>query len=184
MNDTLARTLQIKNLYYLLLTVTILLTSGCAGPNAQRMVPQLSTSSEFTTNQSIRTIRVRGEKDEVFGGPAFATKEQIFEATQSTLRQSGLFNSVNNGEGDIDLNVIVRSQGQDVSSMLEYRGIITITYRFTNTDGEIIWLKTLESGFSSHAFSGATRTVEAREGCVRENMMALIQSIKANWANL
>ncbi|MBV1904488.1 MAG: hypothetical protein KUG75_00310 [Pseudomonadales bacterium] len=57
------------------------------------------------------------------------------------------------------------------------------TYRLTNADGEVLWLKTYESEFSSHAFSGATRTVEAREGSVRENLASLSEGLKNYWKN-
>jgi hypothetical protein len=171
-----------KQTRHFIVAALILLLAGCAGLDSQRMVPTFDEGpTSFQTGQSIRKIEIKGEKEEVFGGPAFAKKEQILDAARTTLRKSGIFNSVDEGKGNIDLYIIVRSQGQNTSLMLEYRAKITNTYRFVNIAGDVIWFKTYETEFSSHAFSGATRTVEAREGSVRENLAALIQGIEKSW---
>jgi hypothetical protein len=94
------------------------------------MVAQVAgTAPAANTGRSISKIEIRGEKEEMVGGHAFAQKEQIIEAT---LRSSGLFNSVDEGLGDLTLEIIVRSQNQRHSMMLEYTAITTISYRFTN----------------------------------------------------
>ncbi len=160
----------------------VMLLSGCAGLDAQRMVPKANIAqSLFKTGQSINKIEIRGEREEVFGGAAFAKKDQIFSAAKAALIESGFFDSVDEGKGNLTLYIVVRSQDQDVSLFLEYKAITTISYRFENSKKEVVWFKSLETEFSSHAFSGATRTVEAREGSVRENLSALIDGIKSSW---
>lgn len=168
----------------MLLACCYLALTGCAGLDSKNMAAQLDQSVTISnTGQSIADIEIRGEREEVFGGPAFATKEQILDAARVTLRNSGLFNSVDEGQGSLTLHIIVRSQNQTHTTMLEYTGIITITYRFADTHGDVVWFKTYETEFSSHAFSGATRTVEAREGSVRENLASLIEGINSSWTN-
>lgn len=165
-----------------LVAVALLFTAACAGLDSERMVAFTSADQmPFQTGKSIRNIEVRGETEEIFSGPAYAKKEQILEAATTTLRDSKYFESVSEGEGDLTLNIIVRSQSQKSSMMLEYRANITITYRFEDSSGELIWFKTYETEFSSHAFSGATRTVEAREGSVRENLASLLEGIRTSW---
>lgn len=168
----------------LFLSIIMLTLTSCSGLNSKNMVAQPDSSlTSNNTGQSIAKIEIRGEKEEVFGGPAFAKKEQIIEAARTTLRQSGLFNSVDEGLGELTLHIIVRSQNQRHSMMLEYTAITTITYRFAQPNGDVVWTKTYETEFSSHAFSGATRTVEAREGSVRENLASLIDGISTSWKN-
>jgi len=166
---------------FTLICLAMFLT-GCAGLDAQRMVPNVSTTeTTFKTGQSINKIEIRGEREEVFGGPAFAKKDQIFSAAKTALIESNFFDSVDESQGDLTLYIVVRSQEQDVSLFLEYKAITTISYRFENSKKEVVWFKSLETEFSSHAFSGATRTAEAREGSVRENLSALIDGIQSSW---
>ncbi|MEH6472024.1 MAG: hypothetical protein V7752_12315 [Halopseudomonas sp.] len=172
----------IKNILFV--SLVLLTLANCAGLDSKNMVAQVDeTAAPFTTGQSIAKIEIRGEKEEVFGGPAFAQKDQIIDAARATLRNSGLFTSVDEGQGELRLEIIVRSQNQLDSMMLEYTAVTTITYRFTDPSGKIVWFKTYETEFSSHAFSGATRTVEAREGSVRENLASLVEGISTSWKN-
>jgi hypothetical protein len=168
-----------QRINFLVSLLLILLLVGCAGLDSRRMAAQVDADQQFSTGHSIDKIAIRGEKEEVFGGPAYARKEQILDAARITLRNSGLFDSVDEGKGDLTLHIIVRAQNQKHTVMLEYTAIITITYRLTDPKGEVIWTQSYETEFSSHAFSGATRTVEAREGSVRENLAAMIDGIKS-----
>jgi len=167
---------------FLMLSVLCLgAVAGCTGVNSANMVPELNSQLLRESGRSIRSVTVRGEQDSVFGGPSYATPEQIHSAVVSALSQSGFFQSVDADQGDLDLSVIVRSQGQDVSKMLEYAGKITMTYRFTDTAGNVTWSKTLESTGSSHAFAGAKRTTEARERTVKANLTALLAELNETW---
>ncbi len=172
---------QIRNI--LITIVCCALLMSCAGLDGLRMAPQFDQQStnSFHIDDSIISITVRGEKEEIFSGPAYAKKEQIQQALIIGLRNANFFNSVDEGKGTLNLTAIVRSQGQSVSGMLEYRAKLTISYRITDTSGKLVWFKTYESEFSSHAFSGATRTVEAREGSVRENLQSFIKGLQTSW---
>lgn len=155
--------------------------SGCAGPSPTNMIPDTDTRLSLQTGENIRTVSVRGEQKSVWGGASYATKEQIHVAVVETLTGSGFFSSVDLGEGDLNLEVVVRSQGQDVGMLLQYTGKMTVTYRFTDTAGDAVWSATLESSGSSKAFSGATRTAEARERTVKANLSALLNELNKSW---
>jgi len=113
---------------FLFLAVILLTLNNCAGLNSKNRGAQVAaTTPPANTGKSIGKIEIRGEKEEVFGGPAFAQKEQILEAARATLRSSGLFNSVDEGQGNLTLEIIMRSQNQRHSMMLEYTAITTIS---------------------------------------------------------
>ncbi len=169
------------NISILMVILALSLFSGCASLDVTQMVPDAPTTAFKNTGQSIRTISVRGEQDSVWGGPSYAKKEEIHEAVALSLSGSGLFGSVDRGQGDLELLVLVRSQDQKVSLMLEYTGLLTVTYRFSDQNGNVVWTKTLESSGSSHAFSGATRTRVGRERTVKANLTALLSEIEASW---
>ncbi len=155
--------------------------SGCAGLQTTNMVPDNDTARSLQTGKSIRAVEVRGEQESVWGGSLNATKEQIHAAVVETLTRSGSFGSVDSGAGDLNLEVVVRSQGQDVGALLQYTGTMTVTYRFTDTAGKAIWSTTLESSGSSRAFAGATRTTEARERTVKANLTAFLDELNKSW---
>jgi hypothetical protein len=155
--------------------------TACTGPNAVNMVPDPGAQTVRQFGSSVRPVTVSGEQESVWGGPAYITPEQLHSAVVAALSQFGAFGSVDEGEGDLELAVIVRSQGQKVSMLLEYAGQITVTYRFTDASGAVVWLKTLESSGSSHAFAGATRTTQARERTVKANLTALLSELEKSW---
>ncbi len=177
------RNCRVSGLIKLILsTIVLSAASGCAGPNAANMVPDADTQLALQTGKSVRTVTVRGEQDSVWGGAAYAKKEQIHTAAVETLTRSGVFSSIDAGRGDLDLEIIVRSQGQEVTSfLLQYTGKMTVTYRFTDTAGDAVWSTTLESSGSSKAFSGAKRTTEARERTVKANLTALLNELNKSW---
>jgi len=171
----------IRNILITVASCALLIS--CAGLDGVRMAPHFEQPpiNSFHIDDSIISITVKGEKEEIFSGPAYAKKEQIQQALRIGLRNANIFNSVDEGKGTLNLTAIVRSQSQSASLMLEYRAKLTVSYRITDTTDKIVWFKTFESEFSSHAFSGATRTVEAREGSVRENLKSFINGLKTSW---
>lgn len=162
-----------------LLGLTVI--SGCGGLSTANMIPDAGSQASVHTGKSIRVVSVRGEQDSVWGGALYANAEQIHAAVVETLSQSGSFASVDSGIGDLDLEVVVRSQGQGVGAMLQYTGEMTATYRFTDTTGKTIWLTTLESSGSSRAIAGAKRTTEARERTVKANLTAFLSELNTSW---
>jgi len=161
--------------------ICIAAISGCSGLNTVNMIPDNDTQRSLQTGKSIRAVEVRGEQESVWGGALYATQEQIHAAVVETLTRSGSFSSVDAGAGDLNLEVVVRSQGQDVGLLMQYTGKMTMTYRFTDTAGNAIWSITLESSGSSRAFAGAKRTTEARERTVKANLTALLDELNKSW---
>lgn len=157
------------------------LASGCAGIDSANMVPDALPSESQSTGQSIGKITVRSEQKSTWGGALFVEEADIHTAVAQTLSNNGFFGSVDQDNGDLDLLVLVRSQNQKTSLMLEYTALITVTYRFSDRSGNVVWAKTLESSGSSHTFAGGTRTREARERSVKANLQALVDELRKTW---
>ena len=109
-------------------------------------------------------MAVTGGKKSTFGGPEMITNEQFQKALIRTLELSGLFTAVNSDKGDLDFYASIRSQGQKTSRGLQYTARMVVSYKITDRSGSIVWSETYDSESTSVAFSGATRTVKAREG--------------------
>ena len=159
----------------------LLFLAGCPSLNVQRMVPTESEVPPFQTNESIRKIVVSGQEKPKSNGMVFAQLEDIKLVVTKTLSNTGFFDSIDQGQGTLDLLVIVRAQYQNHSAGLKCRGKITITYRFINLSDEIIWAKSYESGFSSNDLGGMARITYCREGAVRENMKAFVRGLRESW---
>ena len=158
--------------------VLFLSLTGCPSLNVQRMVPSESNTFLYKTNQSIRKIIVSGEENDSPGlGSQLCMCEHIHDAVTTTLTNTELFDSVDKGEGDLDLLVNVRSQHKRYISGSGFRWGMIITYRFLGPSEETIWAKTYESGFSVNNAGGKARYVYSCEGVVRENMKALLRGL-------
>jgi len=146
------------------------------------MVPDNDGSLKRKIASRVRVAEVVGaDKVSSFGGAEFIDKAHLSTAIISALQKSAIFTSVSTNEGDIDLFVSVLSQDQKDLSIMHYTARLLVEYRFAARNGDAIWSETYDTTFSSTAFSGATRTVEAREGAVRQNLSALIQGINKRW---
>jgi hypothetical protein len=154
---------------------------GCKSISPEEMVPKSAAQAGLSVGKSVRVMAVTGDRESSFGGPSFITNEQFKKALSITLQQSHLFNEVGGDLGDLDLLATIRSQDQRVSRGLQYTATMTVTYRFLDRAGKVVWTGSYDSEYSSVAFSGAARTVNAREGCARENLAALVQGIKDEW---
>lgn len=149
---------------------------GCAGITPTRMVPEAMAGSERKVAQRVRVMPVMGARDTFFGGAAFPTKEQFHEALMATVEKSGLFAGVSPSAGDVDLTVSVLSIDQTGFLPLTVR--LVANYKFTARDGALIWSETYDSSYSANDFAGASRTVNANEGAVRENFKAFVQGAR------
>lgn len=187
MNTTLMRmTFAGRSGLTALLSALLIAASGCAGLNPERMVPKPvagshSASSQSLIGKSLQVAQVTGEKKTSFGGPEYVHSDQFKQALILALRQSGLFSAVRTDHGDLVLYAMIRTQDQRVSRGLQYTATMVVTYRIEDRQRKVIWSKSFESEFSSVAFSGATRTVHAREGCVRENLASFLQGVRESW---
>jgi hypothetical protein len=149
---------------------------ACAGITPKRMVPEAMAGPERTVPQRVRVMPVTGTRDTFFGGAAFPTKEQFHEALVATIAKSGLFAGVSPSDGDMDLTVSVLSIDQTGFLPLTVR--LVTNYKFTARDGALLWSETYDSSFSANDFAGASRTVNANEGAVRENLKAFVQGAR------
>lgn len=154
---------------------------ACASLKPQRMVPALHPQSDWTVGRSVRVAEITSDQKSRFGGAAVVSNEMFGQALLPALQKSGLFTAVDTQQGDLDLQVAIRSQGQRGGPGLQYTATMVASYKFSDRSGNIVWLESYESEFSSVALAGASRTVEAREGAVRENLSAFISGIRERW---
>lgn len=152
---------------------------GCAGITPKRMVPEVMAGAEHKIAQRVRVMPVTGARDTFFGGAAFPAKEKLHKALVATVEKSGLFAGVSLSAGDVDLTMSVLSIDQ--TGFLPYTVRLVANYKFTARDGTMIWSETYDSSFSASNLGGATRTVNANEGAVRENLKAFVQGVRERW---
>lgn len=160
----------------LVMAVFALTLIGCSGITPKRMVPEAMAGPERKAAQRVRVMPITGARDSFFGGAAFPTKEQFHEALVATLEKSGLFVAVSPSDGDMDLTVSVLSIDQTGFLPLTVR--LVVNYKISARGGALIWSETYDSSFSAGDFAGGTRTVNANEGAVRENLKAFVQGAR------
>ena len=156
-----------------------LLLVACAGITPKRMVPEATTGPERKIAQSVRVMPVTGTRDTFFGGPPFPTNEKIHEALVATLQKAGIFAGVSPSAGDVELRVTVLTQDQQ--GLIPTTARMVANYKFTASDGALVWAETYDSSFSAGDLGGAARTVAANEGAVRENLKAFAQGVRERW---
>src|SRR3954451_16297723 len=169
---------RLRPLMLSILAAVMFITSGCGGINPKRMVPPQAAALGTKINKSIKITEVTGGRNGTFGGADYVNNDQFKKALLMTLQQSGLFPSVSADTGDLDLQASIRSQDQKTSRGLQYTGTLVVSYKITDSSGKAVWAESYDSEFSSTAFSGAARTIDAREGCARENLASLIRGLK------
>ncbi len=170
-------TTKLTNLFCVAVTA---IACGCSGIKPKRMVPPVAGSS-LNTGKSVRVMEVTGGRKSVFGGADYINNEQFQKAVVLTLQKSGRFSEVRTDQGDLDFYAAIRAQDQKVSRGLQYTGTMVVSYKLTDHAGNVLWSASYDSEFSSVAFSGATRTVRAREGAARENLALLMQGLREEW---
>ncbi len=154
---------------------------ACASIDTSRMTPDTSLGPNRQIALSVRVAEVAGGKQGSFGSAQMVDNADILAAVVATLNKSRIFAGVSTSQGDIDLFVSVLAQDQKDVSIMHYTARMLVVYKFVAKDGSTLWSETYDSSFSSTAFAGSTRTLQAREGAVRENLAALIQGIKERW---
>lgn len=165
-----------------LIALLILLASaGCGSLDVARMVPDTSAGASRKIPLRVRVADVTADQKSRFGGPALVDRAGMQAAVISALNKSGLFSGASASEGDIDLVVSVLSQDQKDLSITHYTARMLVAYKFVGKDGRSLWSETYDTTASSTALGGASRTIEAREGAIRENLAAMIQGVKARW---
>lgn len=149
---------------------------ACSGITPTRMVPDTHGEPERKFAMRVRVGPVIGARDTFFGGAPFPSNEQVREAVVATLEQAGVFSAVSSTAGDSELTVSILSQDQQ--GLVPTTARLIANYKLAVRDGTTIWSETYDTTFSAGDLGGATRTVKAQEGAVRENLKAFIQGIK------
>lgn len=152
---------------------------ACGGISPKRMVPEAAAGPERKIAQRVRVMPVTGSRDTFFGGPAFPTHQQWHEALVATLEKAAIFGGVSADAGDVDLTTTLLSTEQ--KGFLPTTVRVVANYKFTGRDGNVIWSETYDSSFSAGDLGGATRTLNANEGAVRENLKAFVQGVRERW---
>jgi hypothetical protein len=153
---------------------------GCARITPARMVPNLQPCQGARIGNGVKILEVTEGTEGVLGGPVSVTKEQFSKALILAIEKSGLFGSVSTQSGDLRLHTKIRWQSQrglwpSIAAML-------VQYQLIDQSGKILWAESYYSESSSRAFSGGTRCVLAREGAVRENLVALVKGLREWWS--
>lgn len=156
----------------------VCLASGCSGIEPERMVPPSVMRSDKQIGQSVAVAEVTGGKESSFGGPAFINNGQFKRALVRALEKSNLFRTVSDSPSELNVYAAIRDQDQHVSRGLQYTATMVVTYRIKDRSGRSVWAKSYETEFSSVAFAGASRTIEAREGCVRQNIATFLNGLR------
>ncbi|MGA7676277.1 MAG: hypothetical protein WCA78_14675 [Rhizomicrobium sp.] len=168
----------------ILVAAVSILACGCS-LDPDNMAPDSGPPSSWNVGRSVRVMDVTSgfnNQDSFFGGPAMIDNDQFKTALVLTLKKSNLFSDVSTDHGDLDLYATIKSQKQnDSMGVFQYTAEMLVSYRFVDRGGKEVWSASYESEFSSTAFAGATRTLEAREGSARENLSSLLQGIREHW---
>jgi hypothetical protein len=152
---------------------------GCGSINPARMVPETLPPSAKKFGGSVRVMDVTGGKETTNSIQKWVTNDQFRQALILALDQSGLFSHVSTDQGDLSLYATIISQDQ--RGLMQMTATMIVSYRFIDRADNVVWSASYGSEFSSRSFSATTRTLKAREGCVRENLSSLIQGITATW---
>jgi hypothetical protein len=164
----------------LIFSATLLSVAGCGSISPERMVPaEAAVGTERKIALRVRVMPATGARDTTFGGPAFPNAQQYHEALLATLQKAGIFAGVSATAGDIELATTLLTLDQQ--GFIPYTVRMVANYRFTSRDGATLWSETYDSTFSASNLGGATRTLNANEGAVRENLKALVQGIRERW---
>lgn len=161
-------------------TLAVFGLAACAGITPVRMVPAEATAGpERTIALRVRVMPVTGSRDTFFGGAAFPTAEQVHEALMGTLQKARLFSAASTAPGDADLTMTMLSTEQ--KGFLPTTVRLVANYKITGSNGQLLWSETYDSSFSSADLGGASRTVGANEGAVRENLKAFILGVRERY---
>lgn len=154
-----------------LLAVASLLISGC-GVSSKNMVPDIQLPTDWKVTNSVRVMDVSSD------GPIdyYVENSQLKDALVSTLKKYMIFSDVSTDHGDLLLYAKINSEKQIL--LPPPMTIMVVTYKFMDRDGNLVWLTTCESEYSSAGWRGW----RASEGSVRENLSCLIKGIMEQWS--
>lgn len=152
------------------------LLAACSSITPTRMVPDGTSGTDRTYPLRVRVAPVTGARESFFGGAPFPKNEEVHAAVVAALEKSRLFAAVVPSGGDAELTVTLVAQDQQ--GLLPTTARMVANYRLARAGGDTIWSETYDTTFSAGEFSGATRTVRAQEGAVRENLRAFLAGVR------
>jgi hypothetical protein len=153
--------------------------AACSMITPSRMAPDDGGGPDRKVAMRLQVGAVTGARPTFFGGAPFPSNEQLREALVATLEKAAVFTAVSTTAGEAELTVTILTQDQQ--GILPTTARMVANYKVAARDGAVLWSETYDTSFSAGEFSGATRTVKAQEGAVRENLKAFVQGLKARW---
>lgn len=160
--------------------VALVALAACGSISPERMVPaEAAGGPDRNIALRVKVAGATGPRATHFGGPAFPTAQQYQQVLVATLVKARIFAAVAIDDGDVDLTMTLLSLDQQ--GMIPFTTRMVANYRFVSRDGATLWSETYDSSFSATDFAGATRTLNANEGAVRENLKALVQGLRERW---
>ena len=119
---------------------------------------------------------VTGAREARFGGEPFPSNEALTQTVLLALQKVKAFAAVSESAGDVELLVLVLAQDQQ--GFLPTTARMVANYKFVGRNGDTIWSETYDTSFSAGDLGGASRTMNAHEGAVRENMKAFVRGLE------
>lgn len=172
---------------HLVLVLTLLLATACAGLDVAAMIPPLVPNSGAPDG---RSIRVGDFSEEPRSAPLRApvTPEQLQRATTASIERAKIFSRVRRDD-PADLLLRGRIVGQRIS---QDRGVITTEFRreivvfyevVEQRSGNVLWRTTVrsEAGAPLH-FGGQAANVEAGQEGAKANLQVLINDLAKQFA--
>lgn len=160
----------------LVLAAAAVVLAACSSITPPRMVPDGAVGADRTFPLRVSVAPVTGARETFFGGAPFPKNEEVRAAVVGTLEKSRLFTAVVPSGGDAELTVTLVAQDQQ--GMMPTTARMVANYRLARAGGDTIWSETYDTTFSAGDFAGATRTVRAQEGAVRENLRAFLAGVR------
>ena len=178
---------EIRPIVLVFFVILALCTLTSCSHRVSHMIPDNALSPHHHIDKTITVKEVTGGKkcsltQKFVGLNSFVPNDLFKETLVEALKKSRLFKEVTAQNGDLALYANIKTQTYTRPNALETRAFMIVEYKILNTkDNRLIWTETYESAFSSTAFAADVRMVEAREGCVRENIALLIEGIDKRW---
>jgi hypothetical protein len=164
----------LRSATFALVVLTGSLLVGCGSAKPDAMMP-VGVTASHRSGMPIQANVVGGSEYTAMGG-AGITNHEFKQALESSLVQSGLFQSA--APGGYQLEAFIADIDQPVIGF-SMRVNMDVSYTLRR-GGTTVWRKSVRSTYvaaASEAFAGALRLRKATEGAARENIVALIRSL-------
>ncbi len=158
----------------------VLYLVACASPQPQRMAPHNVDRSVIEIPKTLR-ILVRGGGDAQFGGHEILSNEEFSVPLATAMQKFAMFSSISDVSPDLLLQADIGAQQQGLDG-LAYSAAMPVRFHILEAStGEELWTGAVTGRHTAtfgDAFSGAKRTVLAREGAVRSSIEMLLELLR------